>query len=254
VNQQSLGAGGTEALQDHSQLLDDTAQSPLVGQDADLEIPVAVTDCGDSWERVFAHPAADNDLCDLLRRAAVDLFNALETVLAVNPGSYKVAQQYVVDVLQRLAYAHEIDLNDVFDLVIDERNLPKTAKELATLFARHGTFLSNGHTPVKIVVEENWLPRAIEVTPEIVRVDAHTICRPVKFRLAAGRPKNGERRDLIRVHASLSTDVARLYLKGLEGNWGLSLFRGITTAPIHKNDGSIRGGSGYDEETWVMAT
>ena len=33
------------------------------------------------------------------------------------------------------------------------------------------------------------------------------------------------------------------------GSWGLKTFRGITTAPILKNDGSIRIASGYDRET-----
>ena len=44
-------------------------------------------------------------------------------------------------------------------------------------------------------------------------------------------------------------DIASLYLKGLEGNWSLRPFRGITTAPILSANGDIRIADGYDEAT-----
>ena len=126
-------------------------------------------------------------------------------------------------------------------LVINESNLTATAKELAGLIVKKGLFLSNGFVPVKIVAEENRLPRAIEVTAEIVRVHAHEICRPVKLQRAAGRPKKGEKRVVtVEKPTTLSSDISQLYLKGLEGSWGLKPFYGITTAPILKNDGSKR--------------
>jgi hypothetical protein len=47
----------------------------------------------------------------------------------------------------------------------------------------------------------------------------------------------------------LSKDIAQLYLYGLEGEWGLTHFRGITTSPILKGDGTVRIADGYDRET-----
>jgi hypothetical protein len=122
-------------------------------------------------------------------------------------------------------------------LVINESNPTATAKELAVLIAEQTNFLFNGYAPVRIAVEENCLPRALEVTTEAVRVLAHEVCIPVKLRKGK------------RVAVPLSKDIALLYLNGLEGQWDLRHFRGITTAPILKCDGSIRSADGYDAET-----
>jgi putative DNA primase/helicase len=66
----------------------------------------------------------------------------------------------------------------------------------------------------------------------------------------ASRPKvrivKGE---VERIPVPLSKDIAQLYLHGLEGSWGLKPFRGIVTAPILSNDGTIRTASGYDART-----
>jgi putative DNA primase/helicase len=126
-------------------------------------------------------------------------------------------------------------------LVIDESDPTATAKQLAARIAEQGKFLSNGYAPVQIVVDADGLPRAIEVTTETVRIHGHEVCSPVRMR----KTKTGTQR----VRAKITTDVARLYLFGLEGRWGLKPFRGITTAPILKNDGSIRVASGYDAAT-----
>jgi hypothetical protein len=73
----------------------------------------------------------------------------------------------------------------------------------------------------------------------MVVVVAHELCRPVK---------DGERKGEL-VDVTLSRGIAQLYLSGLAGNWGLSLFRGISTAPILEDDGSIRGAHGYDQKS-----
>jgi hypothetical protein len=125
-------------------------------------------------------------------------------------------------------------------LIINKGDPTATAKELAALFAAREDFLFNGYAPVQIVVEGDDLPRAIVVTTEALRVYAHSLCRPVKIR----HGKRGEP-----TPAPLSNDIARLYLHGLEGQWGLRSFRGITTAPILKDNGSIRTVAGFDRET-----
>jgi hypothetical protein len=122
-------------------------------------------------------------------------------------------------------------------LLIDGSDLTRTAKQLAKLFAQHRRFLFNGHEPVEIVAEAGNMPRAITVTPEAVRVFAHEICTPVKI-------SNDKT-----TRATLSKDIANLYLRGLQGRWGLKPFNGITTAPILTSDGAFHTNTGYDEAT-----
>jgi hypothetical protein len=127
------------------------------------------------------------------------------------------------------------------ELVINESDPTATAKKLAALIAKTDNFLFNGYGPIKTAAEADGIPRAVEVSTEAVRVVAHEICKPVKLRKVKGKIK--------RIPVPLSRDIALLYLNGLEGRWGLKSFRGITTAPILKGDGSIRVASGYDAET-----
>jgi hypothetical protein len=121
------------------------------------------------------------------------------------------------------------------ELFIDPGNLVATAKRLAELVAQHRRFLFNGNEPIQIVVE--GVPRAVPVTPEMVRVFADEICVPVKVVRKT------------KVRTTLNRDIANLYLDGLAGQWRLKPFVGITTAPILEDDGSFRTVSGYDETT-----
>src|SRR5262245_53432832 len=123
------------------------------------------------------------------------------------------------------------------ELIINGSDPTATAKHLAALIATRDDFLFNGYAPIRVVVEADCLPRALEVTTEMVRVLAHNICRPLKVKGKVKRP------------APLNRDIALLYLNGLEGSWGLKRFRGITTAPILDDDGGIRIADGYDAET-----
>lgn len=129
------------------------------------------------------------------------------------------------------------------ELFVNESDPTATAKQLACLFAQRNDFLSNGHTPVHVVVDADDMPRAIKVTVEGVRILAHEICVPTKIR------KSKKTGDDERTAVALSRDIAQLYLHGLEGRWGLKPFTGITTAPILGNDGAIRIARGYDQDT-----
>jgi hypothetical protein len=133
------------------------------------------------------------------------------------------------------------DAGDLPELFINSADPTATAKDLAALIAKRDDFLFNGHAPIRVAAEADCLPRALQITTEMVRVLAHEICRPTKELIA----RNGE----VRVPAPLSKDVAQLYLHGLEGSWGLKPFHGITTAPILGDDGAIRTASGYDVRT-----
>jgi hypothetical protein len=85
------------------------------------------------------------------------------------------------------------------------------------------------------------MPRATAVSTDRVRVIAHEICRPV-------RPANEDERAAGKdyVDVTLSKDIARLYLDGLAGEWGLPTFRGTTRSPILENDGGMRAAEGFD--------
>jgi hypothetical protein len=133
------------------------------------------------------------------------------------------------------------DDGELPEFVIKDSDLPAAAKELAALIAQRDDFLFNGNMVVRIAVEADCMPRALEVTAEAIRVYAHEICRPVKIRKVEDK--------LERVPVSLTKDVALIYLNGLEGKWNLPRFRGITTAPILANDGSIRIATGFDAAT-----
>jgi hypothetical protein len=124
------------------------------------------------------------------------------------------------------------------ELIIDSSDPTIAAKALARLIAARDNFLFNGNSPVYIAAEAGNLPRAIVVNVETVRIRAHEICVPVK------RDKKGKSTPI-----ALNDDVAGLYLRGLEGSWGLKPFNGITTAPILDNDGSIRIAKGYDQKS-----
>ena len=126
------------------------------------------------------------------------------------------------------------------EFVINDSDLAGTVKQLAEFLSQRDDLLSNGYAPVQVAVNENNMPHATELTTEAVRVCAHEVCNPMKARGAN------------RIPVKLTLDLARLFLHGLVGRWGLKVFRGITTSPILKADGSIRIASGYDAETGLV--
>src|SRR5260370_12565461 len=113
-----------------------------------------------------------------------------------------------------------VDAKTLPKLIISSSDPTAAAKDLATLIARRDDFLFNGHAPVRIAAEADCLPRALEVTTEMVRILAHEICVPTKGR---------KLKDCVveRIPVPLSNDIAQLYLHGLEGSWGLEPFHGI---------------------------
>jgi hypothetical protein len=102
------------------------------------------------------------------------------------------------------------------ELMINSSDPTATAKALATLIAKRNDFLFNGYAPIRIADEAGWLPRALEVATEMVRVLAHEICTPTRVRTTKGVAE--------RIPVPLSKDIAQLYLHGLEGSWGLKPF------------------------------
>ena len=75
------------------------------------------------------------------------------------------------------------------ELLINEANLPATAKELARLITGLRDFVFNGTTPARIAIDGDCMPRAIEAAPESVCVHGHEVCRPMRLKREKGRPK-----------------------------------------------------------------
>jgi hypothetical protein len=127
------------------------------------------------------------------------------------------------------------------ELIIDPGDLPEAARQLGYLLADKEKYFFNGSALIFICEDEHSMPRATKSTAEKVIADAHGICRPKK------KTKDGL------VDVTLSKDLALIYLNGLEGEWGLKTFRGITTTPILLDDGEIvhcRSGFHADTGLW----
>jgi hypothetical protein len=101
----------------------------------DVEIPVAVSDLVASWQRVFAARKDHVDPHDLLQKAAVDLFEALNTNRTVYPNSAAVAQQFTVDALQQMAESGGIEPDDAQHIFANAREgtNPQRANQLPAL-------------------------------------------------------------------------------------------------------------------------
>jgi hypothetical protein len=128
-------------------------------------------------------------------------------------------------------------LRELPQLVITPGNLPAVVDTLGKLFAADGRFMSNGNRPVTVIIEDGS-PKIVEVTSDVVRMHTRHVRCPVK---------PGERRDEY-INVTLSRDVAQLYLYGLL-NKGLKTIRGVCSAPLLEDDGSIRIIEGYDEKS-----
>jgi putative DNA primase/helicase len=119
------------------------------------------------------------------------------------------------------------------DLILDNGDLPATAHELRELFSRCGWLFDRG-VPVKVVPSpDHGAPFAIQLTIHRVVVEAHRLCRPVKW----------VRDGLVPI--TLPDRVARMYL-GMGGEWNLPALAGICTAPLLSADGRVLTTTGYD--------
>ena len=139
-----------------------------------------------------------------------------------------------------------IDLRSVLadkpELVVHKADLTITARALAKLLAEKCDSLFV-HDYKVVVVEpgdDNDAPRMRLAGCDEITIAAHRHCQPVE-------PKStSERRQL-----TLPKRVAELYL-AMPEEWRLRPLRGITTAPILHDDGSIRWELGYDAATGLL--
>jgi putative DNA primase/helicase len=122
------------------------------------------------------------------------------------------------------------------DLIIDDADLPGTARDLRDLLAQSGIIFDRG-LPVKVVPGDgDGVPVAIRLTASRVVFEAHRLSQPVK--------RVGEKMTPVTVPRG----VARMYLE-LDGEWNLPPLSGICAAPLLLGDGRARTTAGYDPVT-----
>jgi hypothetical protein len=123
------------------------------------------------------------------------------------------------------------------DLVVHSGDLPATVRALSELFAASGYFFDRGG-PVKIIQSpEGGAPVAARLTVNLVVIEAHHLCQPIKLDAGGNR-----------IPVTLSERVGKMYLD-MMGDWGLRHLAGIATTPLLLADGSMRAVGGYDEAT-----
>ena len=123
------------------------------------------------------------------------------------------------------------------ELIVDTANLPAAANAVRDLFAAAGGYFEWGG-PAKVVSSsDGGLPQIVPFTVDSVVNEVHELRRPVKF-------VDGQRRGAI----TLPDRCAKQYLVK-KGEWDLPRLAGITTAPLLREDGSIRAAEGYDPQT-----
>jgi hypothetical protein len=123
------------------------------------------------------------------------------------------------------------------DLIVDNGDLPGTAREVRDLLARTGYIFDRG-LPVKLVKSAEGGPlKAIPLSAHQIIMEVHQLRQPV-------RPANDGELDRV----TLPMTVAQMYL-AMRGEWNLPPLAGICTAPLLKTDGSVRAADGYDRDT-----
>jgi hypothetical protein len=129
---------------------------------------------------------------------------------------------------------------DLPGLFVDTGNLPGTALALRDHLARRPMLFDRG-VPVRLAFDPQRRGMAAEaLTPHGVTREAHAACVPYVIR----RTKEGENKARI----TLPERVAHFYLD-MRGEFGLRPLNGIACSPLLAEDGGIRTGEGYDEET-----
>jgi hypothetical protein len=122
-------------------------------------------------------------------------------------------------------------------LIIDDGDLPATARKLRDLFAADGCLFDRDML-VKLVQPAMGGPMiAMRLSVNNVVFEAHRLCQPAR------RDKDGNP-----VAITLPERVARMYLDMI-GEWNLPPLHGISTAPSLAPDGSLRDAAGYDPAT-----
>jgi hypothetical protein len=132
-----------------------------------------------------------------------------------------------------------LEATDLPLLVIDQANLPATARALAKHLASSNSLFERGSHVVKIVHTPGG-DRSQPLNVHSTVIETHAVCRPVEERIVKG--------EFVREAVTLPNRVAQLFLN-LDEQRGLHILQGICAAPLLSDDGSIRCDLGYDRPT-----
>ena len=125
-------------------------------------------------------------------------------------------------------------------LFVETSNPDRVVAELRDLLAAGGCFFERGVPAVLALDKSLGGLVAHEVTPELVILKAHELCRPWKRINVFGTWQD--------VDIALPRPLAVMYLRWL-GQWRLPVLNGIASGPLLADDGTIRTAAGYDERT-----
>jgi hypothetical protein len=123
-------------------------------------------------------------------------------------------------------------------LLVDSANPDKTVEQLRDILAASGQFFDRGEPVCVIYDSTQGGSIAQPLTPDAIVLMTHQLCRPYSVK---AQP-NGQRSD---IDARLPKSIAAMYLDW-RGEWRLPVLKGISSAPLLDDDGSIRCGQGYD--------
>ncbi len=125
-------------------------------------------------------------------------------------------------------------------LLLQSTDPDVTVAALRDILATAGTMFDRGQ-PVRLAYDQAQGGSIAQVvTPELLILEAHRVCRPQERRT--------KREATITVNARVPRNIAITYLDW-RGEWRLKPLHGIASAPLLHADGSIRCQTGYDDAT-----
>ncbi|MEQ9349634.1 MAG: hypothetical protein RII27_03760, partial [Alphaproteobacteria bacterium] len=125
-------------------------------------------------------------------------------------------------------------------LLIEHANPDRTVTALRDVLASAGDLYDRG-LPVRLT-RDQFLGCTVAqaMTPELLTMTVHTVCRPFMRSESSG--------DIAEKDIRLPQHVARTYLEW-RGDWQLPPLNGITSVPSLVEDGTIRSTEGYDAQS-----
>ena len=123
-------------------------------------------------------------------------------------------------------------------LLVDAVNPDVTVTELRDILAGSGQFYDRG-VPVRVIVDPTQRGSVAQrMTPTASVLSAHKLARPYTIKIQP----DGE---VVEVDARLPRWAGAMYLED-RAEWQLPVLNGISSAPLLRDDGSIRAAEGYD--------
>ena len=127
-------------------------------------------------------------------------------------------------------------------MLVDEADLPRTARDVATLLAASGQFFERGGCPVSIVADAQT--GALIARP----ATRETVVRAVHEQVQPYVVRNNRRGEPEEQPITLLDRLAAIYLD-MAGQWNLPPLQGIAYAPLLGEGGAVQTHAGYHPPT-----